>query len=316
MLEAIKAETRIFNDDFASFFAVSCDTRDEKERRIEHRLPGFHVIWDPDTKVADLFGLTGQKDGRKIIQRVSYVLDCNLRVLFVLRVNDLRTHAREVINALSALTPHSEMRAEDSLAPILILPRVFEPDFCKMLVGLYEKGKSHDSGTTLSDPKTGMTIVSVDHSVKKRRDVTISNETVRQQINARLSRRLVPEVRKVFQFHATRIERYIVARYDAKDGGFFRQHRDNLTKGTAYRRFAVTINLNAEDYEGGDLCFAEYGRRPYRAPTGGAAVFSCSLLHEAMPVTQGTRYVFLPFLYDEAAAAMREQNLKFMAKTA
>jgi predicted 2-oxoglutarate/Fe(II)-dependent dioxygenase YbiX len=41
-------------------------------------------------------------------------------------------------------------------------------------------------------------------------------------------------------------------------------------------------------------------------------VFSCSLLHEATPVTRGTRYVFLPFLYDDAAAKVREQNLAFL----
>ena len=37
-------------------------------------------------------------------------------------------------------------------------------------------------------------------------------------------------------------------------------------------------------------------------------VFSCSLLHEATPVTKGTRYAFLPFLFDEAGARIREQN--------
>ena len=31
--------------------------------------------------------------------------------------------------------------------------------------------------------------------------------------------------------------------------------------------------------------------------------------HEAMPVTRGRRYAYLPFLYDEAAAAIREANL-------
>ena len=31
-------------------------------------------------------------------------------------------------------------------------------------------------------------------------------------------------------------------------------------------------------------------------------------VHEAMPVTQGKRYVFLPFSYDEAAAVVREKN--------
>jgi hypothetical protein len=41
-------------------------------------------------------------------------------------------------------------------------------------------------------------------------------------------------------------------------------------------------------------------------------VFSCSLLHEAMPVTRGKRYMFLPFLYDEAGARVRAENRKFI----
>jgi peroxiredoxin len=40
--------------------------------------------------------------------------------------------------------------------------------------------------------------------------------------------------------------------------------------------------------------------------------FFCSLLHAAQPVTQGTRYCFLPFLYDEAAAKIREENRVFV----
>jgi predicted 2-oxoglutarate/Fe(II)-dependent dioxygenase YbiX len=104
------------------------------------------------------------------------------------------------------------------------------------------------------------------------------------------------------------MERYIVACYEAEPGGYFRPHRDNTTAGTAHRRFAVTINLNAEEYEGGNLRFPEYGPHAYRAPTGGAVVFSCSLLHEALAVTQGRRFAFLPFLYDEDAARQREAN--------
>lgn len=33
-----------------------------------------------------------------------------------------------------------------------------------------------------------------------------------------------------------------------------------------------------------------------------AVVFSCSLRHQATPVTQRLRYCYLPFLYDDAAA--------------
>ena len=128
----------------------------------------------------------------------------------------------------------------------------------------------------------------------------------------RIRRRLVPEILKVHNFNVTRMERYIVCCYDAGTGGYFRPHRDNTTKGTAHRRFAVTINLNAEDYEGGDLRFPEFGPRTYRAPTGGAVVFSCSLLHEATPITRGKRYAFLPFLYDEAAARLRLENNRYL----
>ncbi len=75
----------------------------------------------------------------------------------------------------------------------------------------------------------------------------------------------------------------------------------------------MTLNLNATEYDGGDLVFPEFGPRPYRAPTGAAVVFSCSLLHEATPVTRGKRYAYLPFLYDEAAARLREVNSRFLA---
>ena len=108
------------------------------------------------------------------------------------------------------------------------------------------------------------------------------------------------------------MERYLVACYESEKGGFFRPHRDSTTKGTAHRRFAVTINLNAEEFEGGNLRFPEFGSATYRAPTGGAVVFSCSVLHEATPVTKGTRFAFLPFLYDDEAAKIRGENAGFL----
>jgi predicted 2-oxoglutarate/Fe(II)-dependent dioxygenase YbiX len=153
----------------------------------------------------------------------------------------------------------------------------------------------------------------VDHGFKRRSDCAIEDPALQAALRDRLVRRLVPEIERAFQFRATRVERWLVACYDEADGGgFFNPHRDDNTRGTAHRRFACTINLNAEDYEGGDLRFPEYGPRRYRAPTGGAVVFSCSLLHEAMPVTRGRRYAFLPFLYDEAGAELKERNAQYL----
>ena len=73
----------------------------------------------------------------------------------------------------------------------------------------------------------------------------------------------------------------------------------------------MSLNLNTGEYEGGLLRFPEFGSQVYTAPAGGAVVFSCSLLHEATPVTRGKRFAFLPFLYD-AAAKVREQNLQYV----
>jgi predicted 2-oxoglutarate/Fe(II)-dependent dioxygenase YbiX len=116
-------------------------------------------------------------------------------------------------------------------------------------------------------------------------------------------------------FKPTRMERYIVSCYAAADGGHFRAHRDNTTKGTAHRRFAVSINLNAE-FDGGEVSFPEYGPRGYKAPAGGAVVFSCSLLHAVSRVTAGQRFAFLPFIYDDEAARMREANNAHLSESA
>jgi hypothetical protein len=58
-------------------------------------------------------------------------------------------------------------------------------------------------------------------------------------------------------------------------------------------------NLNTPDFEGRDLRFPEFGEQRYRPDSGTAVVFSSSLLHEAMHVTAGRRYVFLAFLFGD-----------------
>src|SRR5262249_14991208 len=139
----------------------------------------------------------------------------------------------------------------------------------------------------------------------------IADQEMVKQIQARFTRRIVPEILKVHQFKVTRMERYIVACYAAEDEAHFGAHRDNTTKGTAHRRFAVSVNLN-DEFEGGEVSFPEYGPRGFKPPSGGAVVFSCSLLHAVTNVTRGRRYAFLPFLYDDAAAKIREANNAFL----
>jgi hypothetical protein len=98
-----------------------------------------------------------------------------------------------------------------------------------------------------------------DYGHKRRRDQEISEEPLRKACMFCIHDRLVPEIHKAFQCRATRIERYIVACYEAATGGHFRAHRDNTTKGTAHRRFAVSLMLNTGEHEGGMVQFPEFG---------------------------------------------------------
>jgi predicted 2-oxoglutarate/Fe(II)-dependent dioxygenase YbiX len=235
------------------------------------------------------------------------LLDPTLRVLGLWPHHD-GAKALAAFNATPDPAAHAGVPIH---APVLIAPRIFEPAFCKQLIDYYESRGGAASGTT-HENEHGKTYVALNESFKRRFDCEIDDSKLREAAMQRIYWRLGPEIARAFAFTPTRMERYIVACYDSDTGGFFKPHRDNTTKGTAHRRFAVTVNLNAEAYEGGDLRFPEFGPRTYRAPTGGAVVFSCSLLHEATPVTRGKRYAFLPFLYDDAAAKIREENNRFL----
>ena len=293
-LRLVAANEGLFDDENACFFGVTVDPKDAASGAIAQRLPGIRFFLDYERKVSEAFGAMSGTEYRPHW----LLLDPGLRVLG-------RFDLRHGEQALAQLRDLIEEPREEGSAPVLIVRDVFEPELCRKLIDLYEAEGGEESGF-MRDVE-GKTTLIVDPGHKRRRDCTIEDAQLRRDLVVRMNRRLNPALERAFQFKATRIERYIVACYD-ESGGYFRPHRDNTTAGTAHRRFAVTINLNAREYEGGDLRFPEYGRRTYRAPTGGAVVFSCSLLHEATPVTSGRRFAFLPFLYDEEGARIREAN--------
>jgi len=288
----------------AALMVIGTDPEDEKAGRLKDG-PGRRVLWD-DAGNARRALRAVEEDGT--LRPGWLLLDPALRVFGVWPLDQ----GAEAMATLAALPSPGEHAGVPLTAPILVIPRIFEPGFCQRLIALYEAQGGGESG--FMRDVGGKTVGLLDPGHKRRKDCLIEDPELQGQMRARLNARLIPEIRRAFQFNPTRIERYIVACYDAADRGFFRAHRDNTTLGTAHRRFAVTINLNTGAYEGGELCFPEFGPQTYVAPLGGAVVFSCSLLHEARPVTKGLRYATLPFLYDEAAAEIRGRNLKFLGE--
>lgn len=293
---AIERQRAAFNDSHASAFVVIVGPDGDRNTR-EDRIPGMRFLFDEDGAVAALYGAADAEQW--------FLIDPALHIMTVVGPDQ----AGALVDRVAALPPPGRHGGPEGSAPVLLTPRIFEPAFCERLVALYREIGGEPSG--FMREVDGVTTLMMNDQHKRRSDVLIEDALLQQQVVSRLNRRLLPQIEKVFNYRATRIERYLVARYDAATGGFFRPHRDNTTKGTAHRRFAVSINLNG-DYEGGDLRFPEFGPRTYRPPPGGAVVFSCSVLHEATAVTRGERFAFLPFLYDEEAAQIRETNLKYL----
>lgn len=299
-LRVVSENRQLFDDDQACFFGVTVDQADVARHRVAQQLPGIRWFLDFDRAISRQLGALGTENGTITYTPRWLLLDPMLRLRFAAGVCDgstIMAMLREQLASPPISIP----------APVLVLPDVLSPDLCRRMIAHYDREGGTESG--FMREKDGRTVHQVDYSHKRRADCLIKDDQILRELRLGLSRSIRPMIRRAFQFDASRIERFIVACYDGDDGGHFRAHRDNTTKGTAHRKFACTINLNGDAYEGGDLSFPEFGPARYRAPTGGAVVFSCSLLHQVDPVTRGRRYAFLPFFYDDDGARTREANL-------
>lgn len=221
----------------------------------------------------------------------TYLLDHNQRILAIFRQGEIGAHGERAAAVLAKERPPDVASHRlASVAPVLTLTNVFEPEFCRELIDVWaadhQEGGVSDGTQNLYDPMTKQTL---EHQVL--------DPDLHRQITRRLARRIGPELVKVFQFNQPyRFEGYQILSYMAGRENYFSRHRDNV-RATQQRRFAVSLNLN-DDFEGGELYFPEYPPHSYAPQAGGAVVFSCHLLHEARPVTRGQRWVLVTFLCD------------------
>ena len=215
-----------------------------------------------------------------------------------------RDPAGELSAALAAIGAEARhFRASEGSRhpPVLQVPRVLSVDECRALIERFK----HE-GLAYVEPGHGDKGLTHDYKMRipeygrdDRIDHWVMNQATIGFINQRLKRRLLPEVRKAFGYDITRHEPYRITKYEGARGGEQHGHRDNSELRVAHRRFALSINLNSEAFEGGGVRFPEYGGQIYRPPSGTALLFSSSLLHEAIHVTQGQRYVLLGFMAGE-----------------
>lgn len=266
----------------ARVLAVSHRAVADNRALVESRQLPFPILADPRGEVLGRF--------RDEIA----VLDRNQRVAGLFAGGNALAAALDLCRRL---TDEDEASAAQPHAPVLQVPGIFEPELCRRLIAYWRQGDKRANEVTRGTPGQADYAARSDGVVKRRTDVLIpeDNNPTNLVIRDRLLARVVPEVFKAFQF---RVRSYEIARigcYDASDGGWFRPHRDDAGDPAKPRRFALSVNLN-DDFDGGGLCFPEYGRRFYRPPAGGGVAFSCNLLHEAQQVTRGQRFGLFTFL--------------------
>ena len=202
------------------------------------------------------------------LRRIWVVLDPTLRVLKVIPFVQDGGDAKELVSFLKSLPPPSRFAGFQVQAPILVLPNVFEPEFCEKLIALYEAHGGEESG--FMRQVEDKTVLLHDHTHKRRRDHIIEDKDIIKEAQQRFRRSVVPELLKTYQYKATRMERYLVGCYRVEDAAHF--------------------------VDGGEISFPEYGPKGFKPSPGTAVVLSCSLLHAVSEVTRGRRYAFLPFM--------------------
>ncbi|HXV07202.1 MAG TPA: 2OG-Fe(II) oxygenase [Burkholderiales bacterium] len=224
-----------------------------------------------------------------------FILDAGHRVARVLDRMESAALIGEAIASLERLAASRPMVALQAHPPVLVLPRMLGRADCGFLAEVWSR-KVPEHGTdgftnAGTRSERGDFKVVHDGAYGMAVEYIVQDEALQRFIDGRLRRRLLPEIKKAFQATGLKREGYRIAGYEARAGGFLNPHRDNSTPANAHRRFTMTINLNAGDYEGGALRFREYGEQLYEVERGTAIVWSASLLHEVLPVTRGRRLV-------------------------
>lgn len=270
--------------------------------------PKLRVWADPNGKISDAFlsqlGQGGLKALAKGDNAIAALLDANQRLI------EVATGASDMAEKLLAVYGQRPQRRAAQVqklnAPVLVMPELIDKGMCADLMRMFDEGAVVE-GTVAAVDKSGE-VEKIQHSRKKRLDLKIEDRNLHNVLQQTIGRRVAPELEKVFNFGGFAFDKFLICRYAADREDRFRAHRDNLTATTQDRRFAMTLNLNADDYEGGELMFPEYSPDKYKTGNGGAVIFSCSLLHEALPVTKGVRYVLLTFLRTPAQQAPQRRQ--------
>ena len=245
----------------------------------------FPVLADVEGQIPAYLGLG------KLAGPLTLIAGPDLRVRHMITA-PAAYHAEKAVARCAELARPPEYKPVARQAPVLLIENVLSPEYCQRLIRFWESQQKFYG--IVGTEKGG--VQTYDDTMKRRWDVPVEDPTVRGELEALIQRRVLGEIKKAFHFVVRSGETMKIGCYDSAQQGMFHIHRDNHVQAVAHRRFAMSLNLN-DEFEGCSVRFPEFPGAEYRPRAGEALVFSCSLLHEVLPVTKGRRFGLFGFYW-------------------
>ena len=214
-----------------------------------------------------------------------YITTPNRRILSIISIDELKhTHLKK-----------ETYLSKGSHIPYLLIENALDEPLLKKIIDFYNTQK-----------KDG-TLIAHKHSTKDRLHVHPDGD-LETQLDHKLSRSVLPELRKVFYFDVTYRETYKICSYDAVSSGRFHPHRDTPAP-FQHRKYAMSLFLN-DDYEGGEFLLNEYGLR-LKPKANTAFIFPGINTHQVLPVTKGSRMTVITFFINTSKKPQYKMKAHF-----
>ena len=255
--------------------------------------PLWPILTDAQGDVFQNYGMTDAAsslaEGRPTT--IALLLNANMKIAYIGASPQTLQHILDELQQMARDRPPTPL---SSHPPILIVPLALSARDCDFLVQRWHRLDQQHGATGHSevDPKC----VAFLREYGRVNQYLIEEPSLLKALDAKLARRLMPEIGKAFDTRAPQREAWALSCYDVADGGMLGPHRDCASEETRHRRFTISVALN-DTYQGGALRFREYGEQTYNLPVGAATVFSAALLHEVLPITAGQRLALVTHLY-------------------
>lgn len=207
---------------------------------------------------------------------VSFLLDGNQRAF---AIRGLEAGQAEWAVAMLKARSIEPARILSAAAPVLLLPGVLDAEDCAHLLEQIKSADSAAGSAPIADPHLA------------------------ERIGKLLLRRIGPEVEKAFGFDDFAFKSTVLRWNNAGTAAPLDRRREIDDPAVQGRSFFLLLDLAGEAYEDGDILFPEYGPHSYRPGTGGAVVFSGTMLRELRPVGAGRRCMLTATLRRQPSSA-------------